>query len=860
MKSLNISFGFKNYVILLLSLNSIALSCAAENNTPSNSITPTNTDDFIFEPSMLLGDSIDKKDRVISEMGGSSIPPGRYFLDIYLNGNFLENNKLELTLDKNGQIMPCISKEYLIASGILAKNIHPKIQCDFAKQIDGASFDLDAKNLRLNLYVPQIALNQLPRGSVPNEKLNAGDSMFFVNYDSNYYRSKDNNSGLISDSGYLNLQSGINLGLWQLRQKASLTSMGDGHNYNTNYNSQELYVQRPIVPLKSELIVGQTYTPGDQFSSIGLTGIKLSSDDRMLPDSQRGYAPNIHGIAHSNAKVTIKQMGNTIYQSSVPAGNFVINDLYPTSYQGDLQVEIEEADGSVSSFTVPFNAVPGSVRAGQYKFDLAAGEVRDVNLSNVPLIDALFRYGASNSITLNTGTRFSDNYSAFAFGGVYSNWSGAYALNAVNSISQIPGEGRSSGWKFGLTYSKDIEITNTNFSLAAFRYSTAGYYDLNDVLGLRSNLLQGDDGWQSTTYKQRSQFTATINQSMGRWGNIYLSGSASNYRGGKGSDVQFQSGYNTTIHGIAFTLSLARQQYSRPTYVAPDSMDIQPSSNNMENTLSLSFSVPLGSNTNVGTSFVKQSGQTSDTGIQSNMNGTLGQDNNFSYNINASTADNGAYNTYGGTIQQQFSSTTLGAGLSTGQGYQQGSASLRGAMVVHSGGVTFGPYVGDTFALIEAKDAEGAKVRNSSGARIDSHGYALLPNLMPYRYNDVLLDTSDMHNNNIDVVTSESQLAPYYGASVKLKVKTTVGYPLLIEYDDSNFPLLFGSDVYDEQNNAIGLVSQGGMIYVRVPALAGKITAKGDGFTCSFAYDISKEKRNQPIYHLSSPCIKVSKK
>jgi hypothetical protein len=61
------------------------------------------------------------------------------------------------------------------------------------------------------------------------------------------------------------------------------------------------------------------------------------SDDEMLPDSQRGFAPTIRGMAHSNAKVTISQHGYVIYETFVSPGAFAINDLYPTAQSGDLE-------------------------------------------------------------------------------------------------------------------------------------------------------------------------------------------------------------------------------------------------------------------------------------------------------------------------------------------------------------------------------------------------------------------------------------------------------------------------------------------------------------------------------------------
>jgi outer membrane usher protein len=62
----------------------------------------------------------------------------------------------------------------------------------------------------------------------------------------------------------------------------------------------------------------------------------------MLPDSQKGFAPVIHGIARGTAQVSIKQNGYEIYQSTVPPGPFTIDDLYAAGNGGDLQVTIKE--------------------------------------------------------------------------------------------------------------------------------------------------------------------------------------------------------------------------------------------------------------------------------------------------------------------------------------------------------------------------------------------------------------------------------------------------------------------------------------------------------------------------------------
>lgn len=116
---------------------------------------------------------------------------------------------------------------------------------------------------------------------------------------------------------------------------------------------------------------------GEFFDAVSYQGINLGSDPRMLPESQRGFAPTVRGIARTHAKVTIEQNGYLLYETTVPPGSFVIDDLYPTGYGGDLQVTIQEADGSRQAFRVPYAAVPGMVRAGTTFYNATFGEVRD---------------------------------------------------------------------------------------------------------------------------------------------------------------------------------------------------------------------------------------------------------------------------------------------------------------------------------------------------------------------------------------------------------------------------------------------------------------------------------------------------
>lgn len=93
-----------------------------------------------------------------------------------------------------------------------------------------------------------------------------------------------------------------------------------------------MYSQRALPTIGSEITLGETFSSGQFFSSLGFLGVALSTDDRMLPESQRGYAPVVRGIARTNARVTVYQNNRSIYQTTVSPGAFEFNDLSVTHF------------------------------------------------------------------------------------------------------------------------------------------------------------------------------------------------------------------------------------------------------------------------------------------------------------------------------------------------------------------------------------------------------------------------------------------------------------------------------------------------------------------------------------------------
>lgn len=84
----------------------------------------------------------------------------------------------------------------------------------------------------------------------------------------------------------------MNIGPWRLRNYTTWNRDSEG---NDRWDTIYTYLQRNIIPLKAQVVLGDSASPADVFDSIPFRGGKLASDDDMLPDSLKGYAPVVRG-------------------------------------------------------------------------------------------------------------------------------------------------------------------------------------------------------------------------------------------------------------------------------------------------------------------------------------------------------------------------------------------------------------------------------------------------------------------------------------------------------------------------------------------------------------------------------------
>lgn len=470
--------------------------------------------------------------------------PGIYHVDVYLNGVYIEAQDITF-IDNGSGLTPTLTRAELIKWGI-KRNAQPAWMTmedatnikNLSALLPGSQIAFLFDEMRLDLSIPQEYLQRDPRGTVSPEQWDDGLNMMFLNY--NFSAANSHSSGKSSNDSYLNLRSGINVGPWRLRNYSTYNNSANTDSWNTINTSLE----RDIKSLKSQFSLGDGYTQAGVFDSVNFRGVQLYSDDAMLPDSVRGFAPVVRGIAMSNAQVTIRQGGNVIWQSYVPPGPFVIDDLYPTTASGDLDVAVREADGSVHQFIQPFSAVPVMQREGQFKYALAAGKYRAANNKDKEpaFLQSTMSYGLPWDSTIYGGMLLSADYSAGALGiGKGFGDFGSLSFDTTFAHTTMPGR-TDEGVSFRAQYAKDFASTGTSFSLMGYRYSSSGFHDFQEANGDVDVYRMGYDGMQegnSWRYERnkRSKAQVTLSQKLGLWGNLNLSAWQQDYWGGMPSAV-----------------------------------------------------------------------------------------------------------------------------------------------------------------------------------------------------------------------------------------------------------------------------------------------------------------------------------
>lgn len=723
-------------------------------------------------------------------------PPGTYRVHIDVNGNAVMVSSVRFELNKEKQLVPCLSFKAYEKLGVNMKNINSKAEDNELKnscitmeeQVPGTKTDFDFSKLKLEISIPQTVLRDETLMGVPEEEWDDGIPALISMYQlsGQQYITRDKST---ANSVYANLTNGINIGRWRYRNNSTLSNEGGWKNLSN-------YVETAIRSIKSELTVGDASTPGDVFDSLLMRGVQLSSDDDMVPDQLTGFAPVIRGIAKSNARVTVRENGNVIYQRSVPAGPFVISDLSSVSNGGKLEVVVTEADGSESRNTVAYSSVPQLLRTWQIKYNLTAGRyISGANgIEKKPeLLQAALSWGLPLNTTVYGGSQYHENFQAFSLGlGFDFQRFGGFAIDMTRSAGRRRNSPEYTGKMMRLTYRNSIPETDTQIQLDS-RYYLHDYLSFSDWADAE-NLLEDT--------RKRREYNLTVNQTVTNEHSFYATLSRTENVNNAVSRM-WQLGWNGTFKMVSFSLA-----YSMTRNEGAPVWDKQ---------LALTLSVPFSEVLPSAQPLVNYTATSSLQGDLSNQVGVSGkfgdrQDLNWNSQLAyASTPD-----------QKDVSSGSLGVSYQGNYGdldvtynadqNQYISWNASGGIVAHRHGITAGRYSTGSIALVAAPGVEDVPL--SSGQRVvtDARGYALVPDLQAYRRNALNIDTRAIKG--IDFKSTSAEVVPTRDAIVLANFKPVLGGKVVITAKHKGDYLPFGARARIKGEDGVYYVGDNGQVYI----------------------------------------------
>ncbi|EJM7985615.1 fimbrial biogenesis outer membrane usher protein [Salmonella enterica] len=756
-------------------------------------------DDYFNLSVLETGTPLENTGALESYLRHNGLLPGRYLTSIVWDRERIDKRNLNYLLSKdNRKLIPQFTKAELRALGVKVdtvpglKNIPEEVLLgDISEYIADAHYDFSPETQVLQLRIPQIYRDRLISGESNPASWDDGIPALWASY---YVSgSHQQSNGASNVSNWASLNSGMNIGPWRVRNSSNWGS-------DTGWQSVNTTLERDIKRLRSQFQLGQTYTNGELFDSVQMTGVKLETDTSMLPSGLQGFAPVVRGIASSDAKVTIKQNGYTIYQTNVSPGPFEIRDLSQVTAGADLEVTVTEADGTERSFIQASSSVPIMQREGALKYSLAAGKYRDVDNGEEPEFgQATAIYGLPYGITAYAGLQGASMYRAGLVGiGADLRDFGSVSMDLTAARTTFDdGRRDANGQSWRAQYAKDFPLTNTTVTLASYRYSTAGFYTFQEAIDQRNNTYDSDDiyGYRNI-YNRRSRLQLNLSQSLQSWGSIYTNAYQQDYWGMDGHERSVSLGYSSNWQGVNWSLNYSLTK-------TPSTED--------DRQVSLSINVPFSRwLANSWGTYNLTSSKNGNTSHQVGISGTLLENNNLNYNLQQTYTDNNVG--YGAYLSSRYRASF--GEFSTNYSYQKDSKqwgySAQGSVVAHAKGVTLGQSIQDAFAVVHINNGNDVKIQNAQGVYTDYWGNAIVPTLTNYRRNTITVNT--LGRDDIDIEDASLDIIPTKGAVVAADFTARTGKRALLTLKRGQGVVPFGAVLSMTDGSAI--VGDDGEVYV----------------------------------------------
>ncbi|WP_432807449.1 outer membrane usher protein [Providencia vermicola] len=736
---------------------------------------------------------------------GGYILPGTYEMTLHINKNDLPEQQVTFYApedDPKGSqlcLTPALVEQVGFRAGELTSATwwHDK-ECLTLDSIPGMEARADLATNSVYLSVPQAFLEYTAENWDPPSRWDEGISgvMFDYNVNGQARNQLKNNERGYNLSG--NGSTGINLGAWRLRAdwQANLNHSSQSNKaIERQWDFTRYYAYRAVAALHSKLTLGEDYLSSSLFDSFRFMGASLVSDDNMLPPNLRGYAPEVVGIAKTNAVVKISQQGRVLYETSVAAGPFRIQDL-SDAVSGELLVRVEEQDGNVQEFTVNTANIPYLTRPGQVRFKVAAGRPSDFKHKVLGGVFGAgeFSWGVSNGWSLFGGALSSQDYTALAVGiGRDLMAFGALSFDVTQSFARLPQTTDSqSGRSYRLSYSKTFDEIDSQVTFAGYRFSEREFMSMSEYLDARHYGMHAGNGKEMYTVSFNKQF-----QDLGL--NAYVNYSHETYW-----DRPQNDRYNLTLskyfdwgklRNISVSLSAFRNEYN----------------NVKDDGAYLSVSMPFGTNSTVSYNM-----STNNAGTSHQASYFDRVDSHTTYQLSVGHAAGGATTSAFATHDADIARVNGNVSYVQGQ-YSAFGLSAQGGVTVTSNGGAFHrtSIMGGTRMLVDTMGVPDVPVRGyGTTTPTNRWGKAVVGDVNSYYRNKTSIDLDSL-GNNAEATKSVVQATLTEGAIGYRQFDVIAGAKgmAVIKLADGSTPP-FGARVKNSRQQDTGIVGDEGQIYL----------------------------------------------
>jgi len=437
-------------------------------------------------------------------------------------------------------------------------------------------------------------------------------------------------------------------------------------------------------------------------------------------------------------------------------------------------------------------------------------------------------WGLPLGVTAYGGAQYAQKYQSAALGaGINMGSWGAASADITQANSQLADDSRHRGQSVRFLYSRAFDTTGTTFRLAGYRYSTRGFYTLEEssrswMSGWMSRQQRDASGrliprpvsdWYNLKDNRRERMELNISQRTGGNGSLYFTGSRQTFWNARGASMSLQAGYNGSLGPVNYSLGYS-ESYS-------------PAQHRTDRGMNLSLSVPLasllpGTDKSVYASTSISRDGYGDMAQQASLSGSALEQNNLLWQLSQGHSRRGG-ESGGGRLTYRGTYGEVSGGYSQGRDYRQVSYDASGGILVHSGGITAGQSLGSTSVLVAVPDGAGIPLEGNNGVRTDWRGYAIQPWASEYRENRIALDVQHM-DARTGVDAPVTHVIPSKGAIVRADFIAKTGLQVLMTLTKDGKPLPFGTTITAGDSSSI--VGDGGQVYLSGLANNGTLTAK----------------------------------